>query len=530
MEESAEKTALSAEAQSLGTSSQHLATVASKEADETLTLLEDVGSEVDTLSPRATGRLKRKLYSCLLLQVIAINLMLFIDKATLSEAVFLGLLDDFKLSDKKYNDLNTIFYTGYIVGQIPGQYLIQRLPLGKFVSGSIFLWAVIILLHCTATNYGGLIPLRFFLGFVESALTPAMETSMSMFFTPNELQQVQPIFWISCVGSTIPAGLIAYGLLFSKSTIAPWKFFMIITGGVTFLLSISSYCFFPDNPAKARFLTTEEKVQVIRRVHDTTKSSIEQKTFKKHQFYEALRDPISWLFGLASFCLMLANNLTFQMSLLLVDLGVSNLGSTLVTVASGGFAVAVSLVAWILLRLFPGYGAWWAAFWVLPGIAGGIGMVALDWNQTLPLLACLILATSTWAQTYIISFAWASSSSAGYTKKLTRNAIFMVAYGIANIISPQMWVTGGPRYYGSWIASIVVSFVLTPVLLLVIRFVLARRNKERRMWIAEQAEKGNHGEGFIERRDPNGETVKVKVDVSLLDLTDLENKFFLYPL
>lgn len=453
-----------------------------------------------------------------------------IDKATLSEAVFLGILEEFGLSDAKYNDLNTIFYTGYIVGQLPGQYLIQRLPLSKYVSVSIFIWAVIIFLHCVATNYGGLIALRFFLGLVESALLPAMETSMGMFFTPNELHEVQPIFWISCVGSTIPAGLIAYGLLFSKSLVAPWKLFMIVTGGLTFLLSITSFFFFPDNPAKARFFTTQEKIQAVHRVHEATKSSIEQKTFKKHQFYETLKDPISWLFALASFCLMLCNNLTFQMSILLVDLGVTNLGSTLVTVASGGFAVAVSVVSMILLRLFPGYSAWWAGFWVLPGIAGGIGMVALKWNQTLPLLACLILATSTWAQTYIISFAWASSSSAGYTKKLTRNAIFMISYGISNIISPQLWVTGGPRYYGSWIASIIVSFVLTPIILLAIRFLLAKRNKERRIWIAEQAEKGNRGEGYIERRNLDGEVVKVKVDVSLLDLTDLENKFFLYPL
>lgn len=219
------------------------------------------------------------------------------------------------------------------------------------------------------------------------------------------------------------------------------------------------------------------------------------------------------------------------MSLILIDLGVTNLGSTLITIASGGFAVAVAIVASIALRLFPGYGAYWATVWVLPAIAGSIGMVALSWDQTLPLLTCLLLGVTTWGMTYIISLVWASSSAAGYTKKLTRSALFMMGYGISNLVSPQMWKSGGPRYYGTWIAQTIVSFILTPAVLILIRFVFIRRNREREVWISEQAAQGNYGEGYVEELSEDGsEVVKVKVDISMLDLTDLENKFFIYPL
>lgn len=34
------------------------------------------------------------------------------DKATLGEAAFLGILEDTNLTDATYNNLNTIFYTG----------------------------------------------------------------------------------------------------------------------------------------------------------------------------------------------------------------------------------------------------------------------------------------------------------------------------------------------------------------------------------------------------------------------------------
>lgn len=56
----------------------------------------------------------------------------------------------------------------------------------------------------------------------------------------------------------------------------------------------------PDNPAKARFLTTEEKVHVIRRLR-VNGGAIETKVFKKHQYIEALKDPKSWLFVLDIF-------------------------------------------------------------------------------------------------------------------------------------------------------------------------------------------------------------------------------------
>ncbi|OKL60075.1 putative transporter PB1 [Talaromyces atroroseus] len=501
-----------------------------RKADETTKFVEEHGDGVEPPTPQELKKLNMKIYLRLILLLIAIDLMLFIDKATLGQAAILGIMDDAHLTDAIYNNLNTIFYTGYIVGQIPGQLLIQRLPLGKYVSSSIFIWAIIVFLHCVATSYGGLIPIRFLLGVFESALVPAMEMTMSMFFTPSELQEIQPIYWISCVGSSIPSGLIGYGLLWSKSSVSPWKFFMIITGGVTLFLSLLSWFVYPDNPAKANFLTIKERVQVIQRVHAATKSSIEQKTFKKSQFYETLRDPITWLFGLASFCLQLANNLAFQMSLLYLDLGVGELGSTLVTVASGGFSVLIAIIASVLLRFYPGYSAWWATFWVLPAIAGSIGMIVLSWDKTIALLACLLLGSTTWGMTYIIALTWAYSSSAGYTKKLTRNAMFMMFYGISNIISPQLWKSGGPRYYNTWIAQTVVSFVLTPAFLLIIRFILVRRNRGRKAWVDEQLASGNTGEGFIEQIDENGQVVKVKVDISLLDLTDLENKFFIYPL
>lgn len=325
-------------------------TVKAEFADDTRDILDKHGDGVPELTPKTLRKLKNKLYLHIVVFFIFINLMLFIDKSAMSQASLLGVLDDTHMSSTQYNNLNTIFYAGYIVGQVPGQWLIQRLPLRLFVAGSIFVWAVIELLHCVALSYGRMIPLRFLLGVSDAAVVPALEITMSMFFTPEELHTVQPLFWTSCVASPIPSGLVSYALLFSKSSVSPWKFYMVIVDGISLLLSGVAFVAYPSNPATAWFLTTDERVQTIKRVHAATRSSI---------------------------CLQLSNNLAFQLSLLYVALGVSDLGSTLVWVAAGGFALVVCVIASVLLRYFPGYSAFWAALWTLPAIAGSIGMVAL---------------------------------------------------------------------------------------------------------------------------------------------------------
>lgn len=83
----------------------------------------------------------------------------------------------FVFPQDRFKPFTRDLFPGYMVAQIPGHYLMQKLPLGRFVTISVFLWSVVVFLHCTAKSYGGLIPLRFFLGFFESCLVPAMEVT-----------------------------------------------------------------------------------------------------------------------------------------------------------------------------------------------------------------------------------------------------------------------------------------------------------------------------------------------------------------
>jgi hypothetical protein len=43
------------------------------------------------------------------------------------------------------NDVGSIFYFGYLAGQFPSGYLMQRLPVGRVVSATVVIWGGIVL-------------------------------------------------------------------------------------------------------------------------------------------------------------------------------------------------------------------------------------------------------------------------------------------------------------------------------------------------------------------------------------------------
>ncbi|KAK7972648.1 hypothetical protein PG988_006782 [Apiospora saccharicola] len=375
-----------------------------------------------------------------------------VDKSTLGYAAILGLFKETGVTPAQYNNLNTMFYVGYLAFQWPGHYLMQRLPFGKFVASVILTWSIVIFLHCVAVRYEGLIVMRLALGAAEAVIVPAMEITIGMFFNRHEQSFLQPVLWITCQAAPIFTGFISYGLLWATGPVLPWKLLHIVTGGITLILAVWVWIDYPANPAEARWLTLEEKVQVIRRVHASMQSSIEQKPFKKEQFLETLKDPVSWLFALQSFTLMYSNNLSYgQKNLITTSIGISPLGSTLVAVAGGCLGVACCIVATFMLRRYPRNLALHGTVWCVPAVAGGVGMMTIDWENKLALLGCLILGASIYGITYIIALGWTTSTAAGYTKKLTRNVMFMMGYSLGNLVSPQIWVPSqGPRLAWSY--------------------------------------------------------------------------------
>lgn len=88
------------------------------------------------------------------------------------QALF-GLRTDLQLmTGNRYSFTASIFYLGFIVGALPAVLMAQRWPIERVASGIVFVWGATVMCTAACTSWQGIYAQRFFLGFVESGVSP----------------------------------------------------------------------------------------------------------------------------------------------------------------------------------------------------------------------------------------------------------------------------------------------------------------------------------------------------------------------
>lgn len=138
-----------------------------------------------------------------------------------------------------------------------------------------------------------------------------------MFYTHAEGTQRVGYWFLMNGTAQIFNGLVSYGVWHVNSTaIAPWQVYYIVCGLMTLVVGACFWVFIPDNPMKARFLTQEERVIAIERLKNNS-TGVENKTWKKEQFFEALSDWKPWAFALFAASANVSNSLTNMTQLII---------------------------------------------------------------------------------------------------------------------------------------------------------------------------------------------------------------------
>lgn len=118
-----------------------------------------------------------------------------LDKGTIGLSSIMGIIDEANLEgqdvststvhDKckrrrtdeyfriQYSWLGTILYIGILAGEYPQNFLLQKLPVAKFLAVNVFLWGAVVACSAACTNFRTLMAVRFLLGFFESCVQPA---------------------------------------------------------------------------------------------------------------------------------------------------------------------------------------------------------------------------------------------------------------------------------------------------------------------------------------------------------------------
>lgn len=340
-----------------------------------------------------------------------------------------------------------------------------------------------------------------------------------MFYTQEEATQRVGYWFLMNGTAQIFNGVVSFGVYHvNPDIIAPWKVYMLITGLLTLIVGICFWFFIPNNPMTAYFLTKEERIIAIERLRGKS-TGIENKTWKKEQFIEALTDWKCWTFAIYAGSNNVANSLTNMTSLIINSFGFTVWQTTLLGTVSGAIEILTIWSSVLVIKKFPNARGYVGASYSIPNIVSGILLVALPWTAKGALLFAVYLG-GVGTPGFVLSLSWCSTSNTGHTKKATANAMLLIGYCLGNLLSPQMWEAKyAPRYYVPW-GIILGTYVVNPIILLGIRFSLNRENK-RRDRLVEKGELVH--EKFV---DEYGE----EIDPTFLDMTDHKNLSFRYPL
>ncbi|KAL4243596.1 MFS transporter superfamily protein [Abortiporus biennis] len=477
------------------------------------------------LDPEEAARLRRKIDWHIMPLMCILYWIQFMDKTTLGSSAILGIRQATHLTTNQYNWLGTIFYLSYLVFECPQNLALQRFPVGKWMSINIFTWAVALCAHAACKNFAGLFVCRIFLGMCEGSITAGFLIVTSMFYTRTE-QTVRVGYWFLMNGAAqIISGFISFGALHIKTKgFEPWQWLMIITGILTLITATLYWFLFPDSPANAWFLTPDERAKAIARIKEN-QTGTENKHFKREQFYEAISDPKTWLFAFFAALSNVPNSLTNQRTLIVASFGFTNLQTTLLGCVDGVIEIVVIFTGVHLAARYKNIVAYVGAAYFIPNILGVLLLNLLPWSNKIGLLFSQWL-TGFATTGFVLALSWLSNTTAGHTKRVTVNAILLVSYSIGNSAGPFLWQAKyKPRNHVPWIV-IGVAYVVCPLTLLTIRFILNAENKRRD---AEPVDT-TYDNIYIEVVTPEGKTVQKKVDKEYLDLTDIQNREFRYVL
>ncbi|KAG8747216.1 hypothetical protein FRC10_001832 [Ceratobasidium sp. 414] len=507
-----------------------------KGVDEAVDLI--AGAEDKPLDPQEAKRIRAKIDWVVLPLLFALYTLQFIDKGTLAASGVLGIIADNHLSIDEFNTLGSAFYIGYIVFAYPHSWALQRFPVAKYLACNIFLWSILIGLHPLCKNFGGLFALRFFLGASEGCITNGVMLVTSMFYTRTEVGE--RIGWtFQCNGfAQVVSGFLSFGVSHVKPTNKPnrWQLLMIVYTGLTLIIGTWFALVFPDSPIKARFLTKEEKsypltegqIKAVKRIQEN-QSGVETKTWKREQFIEALTDIKTWLFFLFAAISNLQNGYGTQYQLIIQSFGFTTLQTTLLNIPTGVIMIISITSATMFLRRFPNARSWIAIGYFLPPILGAILLITIPWHNRVGLLCAYYVLNCGGAAGFVMCISWVTVTTAGHTKKLAVNAIFLVGYSLGQILCTQFWrAKYKPRNYLPWGINLA-TYVIDIILILIIRHVLRKENR-RRDELQSSTDAAYEEHGYVERTDADGHVVRQKVDRGLLDLTDRENLSFRYVL
>ena len=162
----------------------------------------------------------------------------------------------------------TVFFFTYAAFEVPSNLLLKKLRPSRWLPTIMVAWGIVMTLMGLVRSYSGLLAARIFLGVTEAGLFPGVAYYLTMWYTREEIQLRQALFFSAASIAGAFSGLLAFAIakMDGLSGLEGWRYIFILEGIATVVVAVGSFFALHDFPETASFLTDEEREFVVFRL------------------------------------------------------------------------------------------------------------------------------------------------------------------------------------------------------------------------------------------------------------------------
>lgn len=428
-------------------------------------------------------KLKRKIDIRLMPAIILMYILNYIDRNNIAAARLAGLTQDLKLKDVEFQTAVSILFVGYLLMQIPSNLFLNKI--GKpaiYLPTCMIVWGVISAATAGVKTPGGLLAVRFFLGFVEAAYFPGCLYYLSCWYRRSELGFRTAILYSGALISGAFSGLISAGVTYGMDGtrgMRAWKWLFIIEGVVTIGVAFAAFFILPNFPRTTGWLSEEEKALAAWRLEDDIGEDdwidSQHQTFWKGAKM-AFMDIKTYVLMVMLFCIVASGTVTNFFPTVVATLKYNNINSLLLTAPPYVLAVITTyLNAAHADKTGERYWHITIPLWV--AIVAYI--IAATTSAVGPRYFAMMLMVPSVYTGYVVALAWISNTMPRPPAKRAAalafiNAVSNTSSIYASYMYPSKW---GPGYTVAFSVNCCTAFIAI-VAATVLRFILVRLNRK----------------------------------------------------
>jgi MFS transporter, ACS family, tartrate transporter len=286
----------------------------------------------------------RKVYLRLLPLAMLVYFFCYLDRINVSFAA-LQMNKDLGLTAWAYGLSSTAFYIGYCLFEVPSNVILDKVGARLWIARIMITWGLCSGATAFATGPASFLTIRFLLGLAEAGLFPGIILLFTYWFPDHHRGRIISSFTLALPISVALGAPISTAILGLDGWLgyAGWKWIFFMEALPTVLVGFFVLFAMTDKPAKAKWLSAEEKNWLISTL-EHERRAIE--AAGKFSFWQGMMNPKILLLSINYLGIVTASlGLLLFIPQIIKSLGTTNMGTGYAT-ALAYTCGAISMMAW----------------------------------------------------------------------------------------------------------------------------------------------------------------------------------------